>query len=98
MKSIKDHIDTQSQSIFRGKQHSTPDAEEDITQLGRSYHTCRIHQHIRGRCPKNEDDKAEDFVAMGTAALQKRIKVWNNERNWERSTKEDEEELKDDNR
>jgi hypothetical protein len=87
---IKDHVETEINHFFRGKSHTSPDAEEDIQNLQTAYHTNTIHTYTAGR-KLNSKDKSKDYMMFGVEGtkLKKTIIRWAANRVSVRATGED---------
>ena len=74
----------------RGKSHTTPEKEEDICTLQRSYHTSQLHQYTPGR-RLHSRDLVKDTVARGAEPerLKKAIANWLDSRLKNRSSLQD---------
>ncbi|KAI0085961.1 hypothetical protein BDY19DRAFT_996389 [Irpex rosettiformis] len=85
---LKDHIEREFNHFRRYKGHTSPDHEEDVTDLQKKYHKGKVHVYQAGR---KVDHEVKDFVAQGLNAesLQGMITRWANGRVTEKSTLED---------
>ncbi|TFY51054.1 hypothetical protein EVJ58_g10762 [Rhodofomes roseus] len=87
LRQLKDHIEAQFNHYFRGKSHTTPAAEDDITKLSQAFHDSKVHLHVPGRIAKN---KLANFVGDGcdTIKMDKDIDSFYDRRECERATGE----------
>ncbi|KAJ3552472.1 hypothetical protein NM688_g4131 [Phlebia brevispora] len=87
---IKDHVEDQINSFHRGKSHTDPDKEDDITTLQASYARSKIH-HYNPRRQLPKEDQLEDYNAKGSDlhTLAKVINSWLEKRITKRATTED---------
>lgn len=91
-------VDQQSRAATCGQRHETPDAEEDIQTLMKSYADRKIHDCIKGRKISNEDDFAADLYLEGSQKLGTAVWKWAQRREIVRNKDEDENDLDDDSR
>lgn len=87
---VADHVEKQFGTVSRGKKHTTPSRELDISVLQRSYQESTYHIYHQGRKIEKKEDRAEDFVSKGVAKLHtgKPLERWNYLRSFERSKTE----------
>jgi hypothetical protein len=90
---VKDHIDTETQSISRGKKHTTPNAELDLRNLASAYYVAKAHKYVPGREFKANQNTVSDWSANGVMGLASKIKTWSQERFTLKSVEEDSEAL-----
>jgi hypothetical protein len=96
LQAIKDHVDKQSGAIARGKNHTSPDSENDTDILAQAYRERQVHKQIPGRKIQYEDDRVVDLYSEGSEALRKVVERWSKKRgNDKRGEKEDLVDLKD---
>ncbi|KAI0696103.1 hypothetical protein BC835DRAFT_1414500 [Cytidiella melzeri] len=81
LRKVKDHVEADFNHFSRGKSHSSPDKEKDITQLQAAYKLSQVHIYT----PKQQLDssrRAKDFVALGSniVKLQATIGRWSEKR------------------
>jgi hypothetical protein len=81
---VKDHVERSVNHFSRGKSHTSPGKEEDVTRLQASYRDSRIHQTRKLDSKK----KAKDYLARGTQeqVIVRVIGRWSENRVRERSS------------
>lgn len=100
MREVKDHVDKELASIARGKQHYTPEKENDVRMLMSAYIQDEVYKFYPGRESALSKDKLNDVLDEGLAKVHsgKSLKAWWNARLKTRQTtdiyvdEEDEEE------
>ena len=88
---VKDHVERDINHFQRGKNHTAPDKEEDVSRLQSSYHQSKIHIKKNGR-KLDKRDKVADCLAVGSEGtrlkktmdrwVQNRISEWSSENDW----------------
>jgi hypothetical protein len=86
---VKDHVERSVNHFCRGKSHTSPGKEEDVSRLQASYHESRIHQKIQGR-KLDSKNKVKDYLARGTQeqVIVNVISRWSENRVRERSSED----------
>ncbi|KAH9842001.1 uncharacterized protein C8Q71DRAFT_700921 [Rhodofomes roseus] len=87
LRKIKDHVELQFNHYCRGKSHTSPDAEEDISKLVQAFHDSKVHKYTAGRKAKN---KCVDVMVKGSesARITKSMDSYYEKRKREQSTDE----------
>jgi hypothetical protein len=75
---IKHSHELEVNHFLRGSSHSSPSAEEDISNLQESYHHDEIHVYKAGR-KVNLKDKLKNIIAIGSHSA----KLWGVIANWQ---------------
>ncbi|KAF7789595.1 hypothetical protein EIP86_000541 [Pleurotus ostreatoroseus] len=90
MRRIKDHVEAEINHFLRGKSHTSPEKEVDVARLQASYAASSIHVYNRRR-QVSKECQVQDFIAKGSdpEKLKKAIQKWQENRNTERSSRED---------
>ncbi|KAI0092038.1 hypothetical protein BDY19DRAFT_990785 [Irpex rosettiformis] len=63
---VKDHIEAEFNHFRRGKAHTTPTWESDVTNLQAAYHKGRVHVYQTFR-PYKVSTSPPDFIAIGSS-------------------------------
>ncbi|TDL27181.1 hypothetical protein BD410DRAFT_714083 [Rickenella mellea] len=69
-RAVKDHIEDELGACARGKSHTLPAKENDVSKLAKIYSTQDLHRPTPKRKIKNRLDKSQDFVQRGIEQLQ----------------------------
>jgi hypothetical protein len=93
---VKDHIEAEVNHFRRGKKHSDPDKEEDVSLLQASYAVSRIHTYIPKRYLHGEN-QVQDYLAKGSNpdTLRKVVSNWLKKRVTTKGTMEDHDTVSD---
>ncbi|KAI0769563.1 hypothetical protein BC629DRAFT_1595870 [Irpex lacteus] len=89
LRKVKDHTEAEFNRFYRGKSHTSPEKERDVSKLHISYKNSDIHVYTPGRhLPQAR--KAKDFLANGSdiLKLQGTIDRWAERRLTDRSKQE----------
>ena len=88
---VKDHVESDLNHFLRGKSHSCPEKEEDITRLRMSYRASKIHINHPGR-RLDLKDMVVDTMSIGTESgkllktmskwVANRVSEWSCEEDW----------------
>ncbi|TDL17180.1 hypothetical protein BD410DRAFT_843808 [Rickenella mellea] len=69
-RAVKDHIEDEVGASARGKSHTSPAKENDVSKLSRIYSLLDLHRITAKRKIKSTTDKSPDFVQRGIDRLQ----------------------------
>ncbi|KAF8064098.1 hypothetical protein FPV67DRAFT_1420267 [Lyophyllum atratum] len=87
IRAVTAHIETEFGTLTRGKKHTVPKREKDVSGLHKSYRTSGYHTKcLTGRKIRKED-KAEDLILEGSLKVQRGtvLKKWVDGRTFKRS-------------
>lgn len=86
---MKDHTEAEFNRFYRGKSHTSPEKERDVSKLQTSYKNSEIHVYTAGR-HLTQARKAKDYLAIGSdiTRLQGTIDRWAERRLTNRSKEE----------
>lgn len=84
---LKDHIEREFNHFRRGKSHTTPKHEKEVSALQKIYAKDKVHVYTPGRTVE-DDEKAKDVYELGSnpVSLQAMITRWTNSRVKEKAT------------
>jgi hypothetical protein len=92
------HIEEEFGTLTRGKAHTTPAREKDISTVQKSSHKSTFHKTTRGRRINSKADRYSDYATKGCVKLlrNKFIPKWVNLRSFVRATSERWDDILDD--